>query len=181
MRQYSWHTVRTCILQRGDEVQNLQFFSVYHGICRPREDSMVKNGSKETLQCLDVRRVLGKAGPGANSTSQTGTRTSDWPHGSKDAIFPGSLPLARGSRRLRAAIKLLHFHARHRSCAVDLPCRAMHTAITGRDCNICDANSHAALQTIPYWVGMALYEAGRDRAVGAASWPSRKDFSGHTM
>jgi hypothetical protein len=53
---------------------------------------MVKNGSKETLQCLDVRRVLGKAGPGANSTSQTGTRTSDWPHGSKDAISPGPCP-----------------------------------------------------------------------------------------
>jgi hypothetical protein len=76
---------------------------------------MVKNGSKETLQCLDVRRVLGKEGPGANSMSQTGTRTSDWPHGSKDAISPGPQPLARGSRRLRAAIKLLHFRARHRS------------------------------------------------------------------
>jgi hypothetical protein len=53
---------------------------------------MVKNGSKETLQCLDVRRVLEKAGPGANSKSQTGTRTSDWPHGLKDAISPGACP-----------------------------------------------------------------------------------------
>jgi hypothetical protein len=92
MRRYSWQAVRTCILQRGDELQNLQFFSAYHGICRPRETSMVKNGSKETLQCLDVRRVLEKAGPGANSKSQTGTRTSDWPHGLKDAISPGACP-----------------------------------------------------------------------------------------
>lgn len=65
---------------------------------------MVADNAKESLQCLDVGEALGKEMPWDKlNTSQTGTRTSDWPHGPKDAISPGPKALACGSRRLRAA------------------------------------------------------------------------------